>query len=546
MMKLRKFSLSLIGLLCLLCLLCLSVSLHPAKGFAHSTLINAVPAESSSLSASPPQIILTFNERLEKELYAIKVMDTNDKSVTANKAVMSLDQTKVMLSLPALPKGTYTVSYKIISADGHPVGGSYVFTFGHTVEGEGAPQTPAVQIGGGLTTDITYAQVLLLISRIVFYSSFLGLIGWIFWVHSYKTEDMEIRLFDRKRALFLQRILLLSLLLMIYTQALDMLDDWQWHDVASLFFSTNVGISWLVTLGLSLIGFGLLLRSKLFDSLWVLLMLAAKVANGHAMSFSPRSDMIVFDFLHLLFASVWVGGLLYIVFHWRKYHNYTLKFIPLFSRYALISLVFLTISGTLYALGILPKISYVLYSQWGILLLSKIGLVVLVFASGGILRYFMKKNREKSLQRMFKMDVSLMILILTVVGVLTYLHPLPANKALYWHVMGSNIHMTMEITPNEPGKNLFYVQVWLPENQPKPKSVHLALTDESDADLGAIAVPIAESPADYDPNVYSGFLSYTYTATGPYLPFAGKWGIEVTVMDANDNETQYDQVIRIY
>jgi len=30
------------------------------------------------------------------------------------------------------------------------------------------------------------------------------------------------------------------------------------------------------------------------------------------------------------------------------------------------------------------------------------------------------------------------------------------------------------------------------------------------------------------------------------LPFAGKWGIEVTVMDANDNETQYDQVIRIY
>jgi copper transport protein len=99
----------------------LFILLLPAKSFAHSTLLTVSPIPNSTLTTSPPQITLTFNERLEKELYFIKVIDSHGKSVTKNDTQMSLTQRQLELDLPPLSYGVYKVSYKTISADGHPI-----------------------------------------------------------------------------------------------------------------------------------------------------------------------------------------------------------------------------------------------------------------------------------------------------------------------------------------------------------------------------------------------------------------------------------------
>jgi copper transport protein len=139
-------------------------------------------------------------------------------------------------------------------------------------------------------------------------------------------------------------------------------------------------------------------------------------------------------------------------------------------------MIFLILSGMMYTIAILPNLQYIFYTQWGILLLVKIFLVLFVVIVGGLLCYSMKKKKVGSIKRFFKMDMCLMIVILLIVGLFTYLNPLPINKPFYWNEMGSTVHMTTQIIPNTPGKNRFTVQIWMPEMIPKPKNVQLLLT----------------------------------------------------------------------
>ena len=56
-----------------------------------------------------------------------------------------------------------------------------------------------------------------------------------------------------------------------------------------------------------------------------------------------------------------------------------------------------------------------------------------------------------------------MVLILSVVGLLTYAAPIPVNHPYHWHKMREDAHLTLTITPNLPGANTFHAQTWLPE-----------------------------------------------------------------------------------
>ena len=93
--------------------------LFPASVFAHAQLSQATPEPDSNIQQAPEQVRLTFNERMENELYAIKVLDSDGESVRDRIAEMSVNQRELSLQLPDLDDGVYTVSYNIISADGH-------------------------------------------------------------------------------------------------------------------------------------------------------------------------------------------------------------------------------------------------------------------------------------------------------------------------------------------------------------------------------------------------------------------------------------------
>ena len=111
----------------------LLLSATPAN--AHADLLEASPADGEVLQAPPDVVVLTFNDVLATYGLGLQVLDGNGKSVGA--ASPSANGREVRAQLPSsLPDGAYTVQWRVVSADGHPVSGEYVFG----VVGPGASQ----------------------------------------------------------------------------------------------------------------------------------------------------------------------------------------------------------------------------------------------------------------------------------------------------------------------------------------------------------------------------------------------------------------------
>lgn len=497
------------------------VLMMPHGVFAHASLEKANPAPDSQLDKAPKEILLQFNERLEKELYSIKVFDENGDLISDDKTKISKDQKSLSLDLPTLSDGLYTVSYKVISADGHPVDGSYVVSIGE----ENVLNTNAFDIHTEEDKTGFYNTIYSLV-RILYYVSLLLTTGWVLWRTLNKVEGNGT---FRKWAKVLQTALLIATIVMGAMQFTELMEGWSVKGLFSILTGTSVGISWLVSMVLSILGFVLLLRFRWLDSLWVLLLLSAKSINGHAMGFDPQIFTILLDIVHLLAATIWAGGLLYILVNWKNQREHIREFLPKFSQFALLSLLVLIVTGTASTLIFLPKVSYVLHTKWGILLLVKIAMVLMVVVIGGIIRYQMKKKTD-AIGTWLKVDFGMMVLILVIVGIMTHLNPLPQNKPLEWHEQKDNIEFTFSITPNAPGTNHFMIFAKSYEEGVKIKRVNLYLTSIDNPELAPIEVPFTDGSM----------------LDGNYLPFPGKWSAELRILDTEDNEVVFYKDFMIY
>ena len=89
---------------------------------AHATLVKSDPPRRASLSSSPKQIQLWFNEKIEGSYASVTVLDSNKKSITENNPEVVLDDPKsVVLNIPQMEPGRYTVQYRVMSVDGHVI-----------------------------------------------------------------------------------------------------------------------------------------------------------------------------------------------------------------------------------------------------------------------------------------------------------------------------------------------------------------------------------------------------------------------------------------
>jgi copper resistance protein C len=112
---------------------------------AHAVRIATDPAVDAVLATGPPRVSATFNEHLQTTFAAMTVVgsdgnlwSTGDPRVQG--AVISVDL------MPLGPAGTYTVNYRVTSADGHVVSGSWPFHL--TTAGTGRPGPPAAAASG--------------------------------------------------------------------------------------------------------------------------------------------------------------------------------------------------------------------------------------------------------------------------------------------------------------------------------------------------------------------------------------------------------------
>ena len=110
-------------------LLCIGASLPVAPAaFAHDQLISSSPAPDERLDKSPASITLTFSSPLLALGHEVRVVDDNAKNWVSGAAV--LNRESLVQALPELPDGGYQVSWRVVSADGHPISGSYGFRVG--------------------------------------------------------------------------------------------------------------------------------------------------------------------------------------------------------------------------------------------------------------------------------------------------------------------------------------------------------------------------------------------------------------------------------
>ncbi|PUA35639.1 hypothetical protein C8Z91_29805 [Paenibacillus elgii] len=525
-------------------------SAAPAE--AHASLVQTVPANGAELEKPPEQVILTFNERLEEGLYYLRVYDGSKRKVTDKAAVMNDTRTTLTLDLPGLVKGIYVVTYHVISADGHPVDGTYLFAVGQSLDqpsgvSGSAPAIEHLHRHDGPMSTFGVKDVLQFGSRILFYLALLGFTGWLLWLRWFapgeKTDPSRIRL--RQWAERLQQLYLIAYILFMWAHMGDLIGDGGAEGLLRLFTQTTVGYAWLGGLLLALLSFVVLYRSVFLDYIWLALVWFAKSLLGHAAAFEPKSETLVLDWLHLAASSVWVGGLLMLLVLWRTDKELGKIFLPRFSTAALVSILLLTVSGVLTVFIFLPDVRYIVETGWGKLLLAKTGLVLLVVVTAALVRFLYRKNSERGAGRLLGVDVVLMTLIVGVVGVFTYLTPLPANEPMNWHVMGEKIHMTAQISPNVPGVNDFAVKVWLPDKLGKPKQVIMKLQATDNPEIAPIVVPV-EYTEDVSFEESFGLKRHTYKTRGAYLPYPGHWKMEVRVMDSNDDETVYEHTFRVY
>lgn len=104
---------------------------------AHNVLISTDPAKDASLATGPARITLTFDAPVQGgDINQIAVTGPNGTQWAEGK--VTIDGNVVSAAVrPLGPAGVYTVGYRILSADGHPVEGQYTFTL--TKAGNGTP-----------------------------------------------------------------------------------------------------------------------------------------------------------------------------------------------------------------------------------------------------------------------------------------------------------------------------------------------------------------------------------------------------------------------
>ena len=112
--------------------LALIAMLAPAAAQAHAVLERTVPERGADLRQQPAQVAFFFNEPVESEFGSVRVFDSSGEEVQSGSVLRPggrPDAVAVALE-PDLPDGSYTATYRVISADGHvetpPVWTKYV------------------------------------------------------------------------------------------------------------------------------------------------------------------------------------------------------------------------------------------------------------------------------------------------------------------------------------------------------------------------------------------------------------------------------------
>lgn len=364
---------------------------------AHAALVRTDPVPGSIVPSAPSEIVITFSEAVQPVVQRIQVIDPDGKRIDTGTPRVIGDQLHIPVRTDG-PRGTYLVSYRVISADTHPVGGGFIYSVGAPSPG-GAP----IPINGGTTDRVVATGVSV--------DQFLGFAGLILVVGpALVLIALWPRRLDRRGPTKLAYTGLGTVaaasILGIYLQA-------PYGDGGTLFSVTGTDISdvldsrygqaHLVRLAIVVVS-AFLLRPVLagrggrVDQALLAVLAVIGIGTwpiaGHPGASDVASLTTIADMAHLASVAIWLGGLVMLAAYLLRRANARelTAILPVWSNWATLAVTVLILAGTAQALIEIGSFGALLHTTYGQLVLVKIGILAVILAVANTARKLVQQH----------------------------------------------------------------------------------------------------------------------------------------------------------
>lgn len=122
----RRAAARALGVVLALCTAMALALLGAAPASAHAQLVETDPADGERLDQAPASVELTFNEHIEQIGSQVVITDAGGTEVQDGDPQID-GPTLTQDLIDERPEGSYTVQWRVVSADGHPVSGEFTF-----------------------------------------------------------------------------------------------------------------------------------------------------------------------------------------------------------------------------------------------------------------------------------------------------------------------------------------------------------------------------------------------------------------------------------
>jgi copper transport protein len=396
---------------------------------AHATLLSTEPAAGSVLTTAPHQIRLLFNEQIEPGLSRITLVAPDSHSLALRVQGDPHDVHALVGSVDSLANGAYRVEWRVVSADGHPVGGNFSFSVGAAAEPPPPPlvTTTPTSEESGVGPMLARAPVIAAALRGLGVGCLMALTGLLFfWTRDEGPSGQH----SRTLLLVLAIATPLFLAAHAFVWLLDAAPDHQ-IDAGSFqaALATLAGGAEAVRVGLAILALWAIVLARRIGIALVCAAgaLVASSAIGHPAAMHAVWA-IPLKALHLFAVAAWLGGLLWLIGADRDMEEHAfVEGAARVSSFALAAVVVVLITGVAESLLFVPSIPALLASAYGLIAVAKLaGLGVLVLF-GAYHRYRLLPSLATvgvgGLQRSVRREVVVMTVVVLLGGWLAYVPP---------------------------------------------------------------------------------------------------------------------------
>lgn len=514
-----------------------------APAAAHATLISTDPAEGEVLAEAPEVVTFTFDEPVSLTEEGIQAFDAAGDPVSAE---ASSADAVVRADLPDdLADGTYVVTYRLVSADGHPIAGSLTFSVGAPSESVVPPDVSpdpdrTVKTVLGVAQGLGYVGLLVAAGLVVFRCWMLGGAR-----VSDGARDRLARVQWGASGLAVLAWAAAVPLAGAYQQGLGLRGAVEPDAVDPALVGDDLVVVGLVAVGLAV---GLLApRLRDFATLGAALAAAAPSVIGHTRSYDPVPLLMVTDVLHVAAGATWLGGLVGLALTLPSLAGRARDSAEVLARFSGVAagvLALLVVSGSLLGWRVVGSWSGLFGTTYGRLLLVKVAIVAVVGGVAAWNRFALLPRvvgavghadlvrAAAVVRRAVRVEALLIVAVLGVTGFLTNQSPRdepPAAETAPGRVVSGRVgdyRALITLDPGARGRNTLALQIQDQAGEPLDVFAAPELSIRNDAvDLGTVVLtPVGAG---------------TYSADVVF-PSSGTWEAQVSL-----RESEFDNPVAV-